>query len=98
MAKVMDQVTYDLDVYMSHQKDDTPQAQLDSTGWPMQYGERYWKVEGKYVPTGNADLLHDFLVSEGEDYGRPITYDYGELVDLLQDFHYTEVITWTQRN
>lgn len=64
----------------------------------MQYGERYWKVDGKYVPTGNEDLLHGFLVSEGEDYGQPITYDYKELVKLLTDFHEVEVTTWMQQN
>ena len=98
MAKVMDHVTYDLNVYMSQQKDVAPQPQLDCTGWPMQYGERYWKADERYIPIRDEDALHDFLVSEDEDYGRPITYDYDELVDLLQDFHYTEVITWTQRN
>ena len=93
MAKVMDQVTYDLDVYMSHQKGDTPQAQLDSTGWPMQYGERYWKVEGKYVPT-DEDSMHDFLDAEGEDYGAQIDWDYDHLATILEDFKGAEVISW----
>jgi len=95
MAKVMDHVTYDLNVYMSQQQDDTPQAQLDSTGWPMQYGESYWKVDGKYVPTDNADLLHDFLVREGEDYGTPIDWNYDNLAAILENYKDAEVISWT---
>lgn len=98
MAKVMDHVTYDLGVYMSQQQDEATETPLDCTGWPMQYGERYWKVDGNYVPTGNEDLLHDFLVSEGEDYGQPITYDYEQLENLLTDFHEVEEITWIPQN